>query len=191
MTAVYRWPVRVWRDAGWSWDQLKRGPRGTSDDAEVTVIERRNPALVVALRERDDAGIGGTEGEVDVLVDEISGPAEVSWREKFHGDLAIGDRSHERRLSVRPQLATDQVGALRHHQRRRYERCTLRCDQSGTALMGRVGLVRRGQQHAGVNDQHNSVASEALGEHLVRVGSRSSRCRATDPNEARPPVPTS
>jgi hypothetical protein len=44
-------------------------------DAEVAAVQSRNHSGVVTLRERDHAGIGATEGEIDLVGHERGDPS--------------------------------------------------------------------------------------------------------------------
>ena len=67
----------------------------------------------------------------------------------------IDDRLIEQGFDVRPELPPDQVDAFGDHQACRTNGRDAGSRKPDTATMEAIGTVGRGDQHAGLDDQHD------------------------------------
>lgn len=148
-------------------DQLERRALRVAHHAEMTTVKCGDSALAVSFRKCHKAGIGSPQSHVDVALDEVCDSAEVVCCERLHRDLAVCDSPHEDGFRGCAQLSSDQVGSLGNDQWRRHQRTGLSLKQQPASVVVSIHLVGGSQQDAGIDDQHESVASEALFEHPV------------------------
>ncbi len=132
------------------------------------MIDRGDAVDSVALDQDNEAGVGRSERQVGVLLDEIRDPRPVLSAEWFHHEVPRCDGANERCLGCWSELTVDQVTGLGDHEWRRTEGSSLTFEQLATRLMVGIALVCRGEQHARVDDEH-STSAESLGQHLVGI----------------------
>lgn len=80
-----------------------------ANDAEVAVVESGDPGDPESLGDDDETGIGATETEVGVSVDQLGYSVGVTARDHLDLEFAIGQGTEEVGFCGRAELASDQV----------------------------------------------------------------------------------
>jgi hypothetical protein len=156
---------------------------GGPHDAEVAAVKSGDAGLLESFRDRDDAGIGSTETQFDVLVDEIRNPVIIDGGEGLNVEIAIGDGTEEPCFAAGAELSCDEVCGFGDDERGGDQRSGLLSQELGAGAMVGIGVVGCCKQNTRIDDQHRSVASEALYEHLVGVTGPTTRTRRAHPHE--------
>ena len=123
----------------------------TGDDAEVAVIEGEHGAAI-SFRASDDRGVGISERQIVIAIDEIQGSGEVADF-PLHIEFAVDQGMQELRHPMIPKtwaiikVTSDDAG--RHDQRRRFSHDVRH------SMKIRVSRIHRREQCGGV-DGHQS-----------------------------------
>lgn len=156
-------------------------------DCEVAVVEGGDAGDAEAFGDGDQAGVGAAEAEVGVGLDEFTDAGPVVWAERFDGEVAVDDRRVERGFGVWAEFSVEEVGGFGDDEGGGDERPGVVADYPGGSGVVAVGAVGGRDDDAGIDDQHRSVASEAVVEELVEtVGDAVLGC--ADRDERGPPA---
>lgn len=138
-----------------------------ADDDKVAAVQGRQWGSSQPFGQGDQRGVGTTEAEICVLLDQVTDARPVVVGQGL-------DREHtsvidlKRAFGTRPQLAVDEVGRLGDHQGARDEWSRVGFEQLPALPVVGVIDVRGGHQRASV-DQQRSVAPEPVSQQLVGV----------------------
>ena len=134
---------------------------------------------------RDQGGVGSAEGKGGVGLDEVADAFPVVATEGLDPEVTIDDGRIERGFGFGAELAIKQVGGLGDDHGGGDERAGV------TVVVATVALISSGDQHAGVDDQHDSAAAEPIREELIDAmgGSRTRSADADDRESAVAPAP--
>jgi hypothetical protein len=130
------------------------------------VVSRRGE--IAKFGHRNQADVSSAQRQRGIVGDQFAHPSPVDVGEVFDAQLAVDDRTVERRLGRRAELPADQVGGLGDDQRSGDKWLGLVLEQCSAGLVCRIVAVGGRQQRTGVDEQH-SVPTETLGEQLVGV----------------------
>jgi len=153
-------------------------------DAEVGLVESGDPGHVQSLGDGHEACVGTAQGQVGVGVDELADALPVTGPECLDKQVSADDRRIERRLGTGAELALEEIRSFGYDHGGRHERPGIVADDRRTTSVVTIGTVGGSDEHTGVDDQHWSVAPEALGEDLVHVF-RDAVLGCTDTDEGR------
>lgn len=104
-------------------------------DIEVPSIECGDLPLLMPLCDRDDARVGATERQVDVLLDEFGDPHHVVARKWLDVEFVAGNSGEEVCLRARSELPADEVGGLGEYECCGDNRAGLVSEQACTRLV--------------------------------------------------------
>jgi hypothetical protein len=161
-----------------------------ADDVEVTMVERCHLGDAKAFGDRDHGGIGRAEREVGVRVDQFSHALVVEDLEVDDSECLLGDRAEKCALDLRSAGAAEEVADLGHNGCRDEDRAArevqAREQVRAGAVVG-VAPVRRGDERAGVADDHSGVP-EAVGEQIVMIATEIGPSALERPEPGRGPL---
>lgn len=95
---------------------------GWADDAEVPPVQGGDVDRAEPLRDRDDDGVGGTERQGRVPLDEVGGPGGVSGGDLHQFVQPVGDVAQEAGFCPCPGPALQHVPDLGDQRRWQQER---------------------------------------------------------------------
>ena len=140
------------------------------DHGEVPPIERCDLADIEPFGESDHRGVGRTESEILIALDEFSHSRVVLRREVGDLVVAVRDGAMKRSLGSTPQLGVQKIADLRNNRLRDEEPPSSQTEASPQLhadMVIRVIDDRSSHQGAGVQMITVSVPAEPLGEDLV------------------------
>lgn len=123
-------------------------------DLEVTVVERGDLDGSVALCDRDDRCVGGTEGEICVALDELASSFPVRDGQGLDDETPLDDIGEQRRFAGGPALAGDQKSRFGDDETGGDQRTGSGFEERLAGLVVRVALVRGRDERTSVDDQH-------------------------------------
>lgn len=148
----------------------------------MSPVERGDPGGFEALGYRYQAGVGATESQIGVCLDQFGDPSSVGGRERFDLELTCGYGAEETRFRGCTDLSTDQVGGLGDDEGRRYERPGT-VDRVHAPVVIGVGVVGSREKDARVDDEQASVSAEAVGKKLIGFARKSAGAGRAESDE--------
>lgn len=143
---------------------VKDEPEGVgvagAHDAEVAAVEGCDDIDLQPLGHRDDAGVDQPQWKIGVGGDQVGGPHPIGV-DQIDASLLRRRGPEEEGLHLRTEPALEKPGGLYEHRDRDGELARTPREQLGANVVVVVVLVRRGVEHAGVEDDHTSRAARS------------------------------
>ncbi len=96
-----------------------------TDDTEMAVVQGGDSCGTEAFSDDDEAGVGATEAQILVAVDQLANPLPISLDQRLDREGLLHDRGVEGDLSDRSDLTVDQMRGFGDHQRGRDQRAVI------------------------------------------------------------------
>ena len=139
---------------GGSGDEFERRAVGRTNDGEVSPVEGRYTGLIEPLGDRDNAGVGASEGQIGVGLNEVRDAGQVSGLQVLDHQIALGDGTEERGFCCGAELSCDEVCGLGDHEVSRYGFAGRFSDLDASEVVG-VCVIGGGEKDASVNDEYD------------------------------------
>ncbi len=125
-----------------------------TNDTEMAVIQGGDTCGSEAFSDGDEAGVGATEAEILIAVDQLANPLPIRPGQRLACNSLLDDRGVEGDLSYCSDLTVDQMRGFGDHQRGGDQRAVIGFEQVAAGVIVGVITIGGSDQHPGVNDQH-------------------------------------
>lgn len=122
-----------------------------ADHSEVAVVQRDDDLRPQALGQGDHRGIGPSQGQIGVLLNELSDPRPVSSEGRL--DIEAFEPPQEASLGHGAPVAVNQVGGFGYAKSGYHETKTRTLQGSQAGAVCRVGAIRHRDQRAAIHDR--------------------------------------